>query len=217
MALLRAVDVNKSIKGAIILKDINLELYSGNVYGFVGRNGSGKTMLFRTLAGLIRPSSGKIYLDDKELHRDMSCLPSVGVVIENVGLYHEFTGMENLKFLAKIKNKIGDTEIRRAIERVGLDPDDKRSFKKYSLGMKQRIVLAQAIMEKPDIILLDEPTNSLDENGIELIRGIVNEERQRGALILIASHNKEDIELLCQKVFYLKNGMVVEERGQADL
>lgn len=217
MALLRAVDVNKSIKGAIILKDINLELYSGNVYGFVGRNGSGKTMLFRTLAGLIRPSSGKIYLDDKELHRDMSCLPSVGVVIENVGLYHEFTGMENLKFLAKIKNKIGDTEIRRAIERVGLDPDDKRSFKKYSLGMKQRIVLAQAIMEKPDIILLDEPTNSLDENGIELIRGIVNEERQRGALILIASHNKEDIELLCQKVFYLRNGMVVEERGQADL
>lgn len=217
MALLRAVDVNKSIKGAIILKDINLELYSGNVYGFVGRNGSGKTMLFRTLAGLIRPSSGKIYLDDKELHRDMSCLPSVGVVIENVGLYHEFTGMENLKFLAKIKNKIGDTEIRRAIERVGLDPDDKRSFKKYSLGMKQRIVLAQAIMEKPDIILLDEPTNSLDENGIELIREIVNEERQRGALILIASHNKEDIELLCQKVFYLKNGMVVEERGQADL
>ena len=171
-------NISKHIGKKEILKDISIELESGKVYGFVGKNGSGKTMLFRALSGLMDISSGKIFLDNKELHKDMR-------VLENVG-------------------------IRKTIVRVGLNPNDKRSFKKYSLGMKQRIVIAQAIMEKPDILMLDEPTNALDEEGIEQIRKIIKEERERGAIVLIASHNKEDIEVLADKVFSISNGMLKE-------
>jgi ABC-2 type transport system ATP-binding protein len=211
MIELIAKDVQKQIKGNVVLNNIKLELYGGTTYGFIGRNGSGKTMLFRTLAGLIYPTKGAIFYNGKQLHKDISCLPKLGIIIENIGLYPEFTGLQNLKFLAKINNLISEKEIKEAILRVGLDPEDKRSFKKYSLGMKQRIILAQAIMEKPDVIMLDEPTNALDENGIDLIREIINEEKERGALILVASHNKEDIDLLCQKVYILQNGNINEK------
>jgi ABC-2 type transport system ATP-binding protein len=205
---LRAENVNKKIKGNPILTNINLCLNSGNVYGFVGRNGSGKTMLFRALSGLMNIDSGQVTLNEKVLHTDMPILPGLGIVLENAGLYPEFTGFANLQILSKINNRITDENINEAIERVGLDPNDKRTFKKYSLGMKQRIVLAQAIMERPDVIMLDEPTNSLDENGVEEIRKIIIEEKQRGALILIASHNKEDINLLADKVFYMNGGEI---------
>ncbi len=198
--------VNKKIKGKEILCDINLNLKSGNIYGFVGRNGSGKTMLFRALSGLMHIDSGSISLDGKQLHKDMTVLPNVGIIIENAGLYPEFTGFKNLQILAKLRKKASDNDIRDAIKRVGLDPDDKRTYKKYSLGMKQRIILAQAIMEKPDIIMLDEPTNALDESGVEEIRKMILEEKNRGALILLASHNKEDIETLADKVFHMENG-----------
>ena len=185
-------NISKHIGKKEILKDISIELESGKVYGFVGKNGSGKTMLFRALSGLMDISSGKIFLDNKELHKDMR-------VLEN-----------NLKMLSKLNKKIDDEQIRKTIVRVGLNPNDKRSFKKYSLGMKQRIVIAQAIMEKPDILMLDEPTNALDEEGIEQIRKIIKEERERGAIVLIASHNKEDIEVLADKVFSISNGMLKE-------
>ncbi|MCD7727434.1 MAG: ABC transporter ATP-binding protein [Ruminococcus sp.] len=205
-----AKDVCKSIRKKTILSNINLELESGTVYGFVGRNGSGKTMLFRALSGLMKIDSGSIFLDDKELHKDMPFLPSMGIILENAGLYPEYTGMKNLKLLANINKKITDEQIADAITRVGLDPKDKRTFRKYSLGMKQRIVIAQAIMEKPDVIFLDEPTNGLDEDGIEDVRNIITEEKERGALILLASHNKEDIRLLADKVFYISNGVLKE-------
>ncbi len=205
---LLAEKLNKTIKGNVILKDVDLSLEKGTVYGFVGRNGSGKTMLFRALSGLMRVDSGRVVYQGKELHKDMSTLPGLGMVLENAGLYPEFTGRKNLQLLAKLNNKIGDAEIVESIEKVGLDPYDKRTFRKYSLGMKQRIVIAQAIMEKPDVIMLDEPTNALDEKGIEEIRKIIVEERERGALILLASHNKEDISLLADKVFYLHEGKV---------
>lgn len=208
-----ADNISKKIGNKDILKNINLHLESGNVYGFVGRNGSGKTMLFRALSGLINISSGRILLDDKELHKDMRVLDNVGIVIENAGLYPELTGFANLKLLAKLKNKIDDEQIKTAIRRVGLQPEDKRTFKKYSLGMKQRIVIAQAIMEQPDILMLDEPTNALDEEGVELIRQIINEEKERGAMVLIASHNKEDIELLTDKVFLINDG-ILRESGE---
>lgn len=208
-----ADNISKKIGNKDILKNINLHLESGNVYGFVGRNGSGKTMLFRALSGLINISSGRILLDDKELHKDMRVLDNVGIVIENAGLYPELTGFANLKLLAKLKNKIDDEQIKTAIRRVGLQPEDKRTFKKYSLGMKQRIVIAQAIMEQPDILMLDEPTNALDEEGVELIRQIINEEKERGAMVLIASHNKEDIELLTDKVFLMNDG-ILRESGE---
>lgn len=207
-----AENISKKIGQNQILKNINLCMENGNVYGFVGRNGSGKTMLFRALSGLITISSGRILLDDKELHKDIRVLDNIGIVIENAGLYPELTGFENLKLLAKINGKIDNQQIKETIKRVGLNPEDKRTFKKYSLGMKQRIVIAQAIMEKPDILMLDEPTNALDEEGVELIRQIIKEEKERGAMVLIASHNREDIEILADKVFIINGGVLKEEK-----
>lgn len=200
--------VEKKIKGNTILSEVNLELESGHVYGFIGVNGSGKTMLFRAISGLMDISGGEVVWNGKRLHKDMKVLPNMGIIIENAELYPELTGLENLKLLAKLNNKITEDEIRESIKRVGLDPDDKRIFKKYSLGMKQRIIIAQAIMEKPEILLLDEPTNALDEEAVAIIRKIILEEKQRGALVLIASHNKEDIRLLADEVYYVKQGKV---------
>ena len=207
---LRADNVSKNIGNRKILDNVNLELESGKIYGFVGRNGSGKTMLFRALSGLMGISSGKIFLDDKELHKDMRVLENIGITIENAGLYPELTGFDNLKLLSGLRRKINDDKIRETIVRVGLEPNDKRPFRKYSLGMKQRIVIAQAIMEEPDILMLDEPTNALDEEGVERIRNIISEEKRRGAMVLIASHNKEDIKLLADKVFLICDGRVKE-------
>lgn len=201
-------NANKTIRGRRILCDVNLELSGGNIYGFIGRNGSGKTMLFRALSGLIRLDSGTISLDGRVLHRDFSVLPSLGLILENAGLYPGLTGLENLKYLAKLTRRVGTEEIRDAIRRVGLDPDDKRTYGKYSLGMKQRLAIAQAVMESPDVLLLDEPTNALDESGVEDIRRIITEERDRGALILLASHNKEDIRVLSDYVFRIEKGSV---------
>lgn len=207
--------VSKTLKGRKILSDVNLSLHSGNIYGFVGENGSGKTMLFRTISGLLDFSEGEIALDEKILHKDIMVLPNMGIIIENAGLYPELTGLENLKLLAKLNHKIGEEEIRKTIEKVGLDPKDKRVFRKYSLGMKQRIVFAQAIMERPDILLLDEPTNALDEKGMDNIRDIIKEEKNRGALILIASHNKEDMELLADEIYTIQDG-IVKKRGETE-
>ncbi len=208
-----AKHVSKKIKKKIILSDINLHLESGNIYGFVGRNGSGKTMLFRALSGLMKIDSGEIQWNEKVLRKDIDILPNLGIILENAGLYPEFTGFENLEMLAKVNKKIGKQEIEQAIKRVGLNPDDKRSYRKYSLGMKQRIIIAQAIMEKPDILMLDEPTNALDENGVDKIRQVILEEKKRGALVLIASHNKEDIQILADQVFYIDNGSLIDRGG----
>lgn len=209
--MLIAKNINKKIKSKEILSNINLELHHGVVYGFVGRNGSGKTMLFRALSGLMKIDSGEILYKNQCLHKDYPILPNLGITIENAGLYPEFTGFKNLQLLAKLNKKIDDAQIKKTIERVGLDPNDKRTYKKYSLGMKQRIVIAQAIMEQPDIIMLDEPTNSLDEDGVQLIRQIIKEEKERGAMILLASHNKEDIALLADEVYYVDKGHLLNE------
>ena len=142
------------------------------------------------------------------MHKDFSVLPELGIVLENAGLYPNLTGLENLMYLASFRNKIGKSEIVEAIQRVGLEPEDKRVFGKYSLGMKQRLVIAQAIMECPDIIMLDEPTNGLDEGGVEQIRGIIKQEKDRGALILLASHNKEDMRILADELYSVTNGRI---------
>ena len=209
--MLEAKGINKTIKNNKVLSDIHLKLESGKVYGFVGRNGSGKTMLFRALSGLMKIDSGEIIYKNKRLHKDFPVLPNLGITLENAGLYPEFTGLKNLQLLAKLKKKIDDQQIKTSIERVGLDPNDKRPYRRYSLGMKQRIVIAQAIMEQPDVIMLDEPTNSLDEDGVKLIRKVIREEKLRGAMILLASHNKEDIELLAVHVFSFDQGRIVNE------
>lgn len=207
--ILKAENISKEIKGAKILKNIDLELNSGSVYGFVGRNGSGKTMLFRALSGLMKVSRGRVLLDDKVLGLDFSVLPSIGIVLENVGLYPELTGFENLNYLSQFKKLVGPDDISAAIERVGLDPKDKRVYRKYSLGMKQRLAIAQAVMEKPDVIMLDEPTNGLDSDGVEQIRRLILEEKARGALILLASHNREDISYLSDKVYRIEKGEIM--------
>ena len=208
MALI-ADRISKIIRGKVILDNISLSLEEKTIYGFVGRNGSGKTMLFRALSGLMSLSSGAIYWRQRELHKVFSVLPSLGIVLENVGLYPDMTGIENLKYLATMKNQIGLEEIRNALTRVGLDPDDKRVYRKYSLGMKQRLAIAQAIMEAPEVIMLDEPTNGLDEEGIQQIRQVIIEEKERGAIILLASHSKEDIRLLADQVYQIENGKII--------
>ena len=211
---LTASNLYKKIRGKEILKDVNLILESGKIYGFVGRNGSGKTMLFRALSGLMKTNEGTVSLDGKILHKDFNVLPSLGIVLENAGLYPNMMGMDNLRYLASMKKMIGDEEISQAMIRVGLDPKDKRVYRKYSLGMKQRLHIAQAVMERPDIILLDEPTNSLDEFGVEEIRNIILEEKERGAIVLLASHNKEDIHKLVDKLYRIENGRVSEEKEE---
>jgi len=208
MKAVQVINLNKVIRNHQILKNINLSLDKGKIYGFFGRNGSGKTMLFRSICGLIKPTSGEIITFDKKLGVDISFPESLGVIIESVGLWPQYTGFFNLKLLASIKNIISDEDIKNSIKRVGLDSDGKKIYKKYSLGMKQRLGIAQAIMEKPDLIILDEPTNALDEDGIILVRNILREERDRGATILIASHNKEDIDLLSDEKFKMDNGVL---------
>lgn len=210
MALV-AKSITKTIRGKVILDNISLSLVPGIVYGFVGRNGSGKTMLFRALSGLMTVSSGSVFWNDKELHKEFAVLPNMGIVLENVGLYPEMTGIENLQYLAQLKGTIGLEEIKTALVRVGLDPEDKRTYRKYSLGMKQRLAIAQAIMEKPDVIMLDEPTNGLDEDGVKQIRELILDEKKRGALILLASHNKEDISLLADHLYRIEAGAIIDQ------
>ncbi|HBA51008.1 MAG TPA: multidrug ABC transporter ATP-binding protein [Lachnospiraceae bacterium] len=202
-------NINKTIRKKVILDNVSLSLRSGNIYGFVGRNGSGKTMLFRALSGLMRIDSGSILWGGKTLHKDFSVLPSLGIILENAGLYPNLTGIQNLTYLAGLTKRIGPDEIIRAIDRVGLNPSDKRLYGRYSLGMKQRLAIAQAIMESPDVIMLDEPTNALDETGVEEIRDVILEEKERGALILVASHNKEDIQVLADEWYRVENGRVI--------
>lgn len=204
-------NMSKKIRGKSILNDVNLTLESGNVYAFVGENGAGKTMLFRAASGLMKLSKGNVYLDGKKLHQDFEILPGLGIMLENVGLYPELSGYENLKLLAKIRGKVGKDEIIEWIKKVGLDPFDKKAFRKYSLGMKQRLIFAQALMEKPDILMIDEPTNALDADGVDTIRKLILGEKERGTLIMIASHNREDIKIMADVVYSVKNGCVALE------
>lgn len=203
-------DFTKVLKGRTVLSHINLTLNRGGIYGLFGHNGSGKTMLLRAIAGLIVPTEGSVTVFGESLSKNNSFPDSMGLIIENVGFWPYYTGFENLKILASIKKKITDQEIKESIARVGLDPDDKRAYKKYSLGMKQRLGIAQAIMEKPELILLDEPTNGLDDDGIELFRNIIREEQERGATVILASHVKEDLSLLCDQCYQLYDGILKE-------
>ena len=183
----------KTIKKVTILDDVTITFESGKVYGLKGKNGSGKTMLMRAISGLILPTSGAVYINDQQLGKEISFPPSIGMLLENPAFVNNYTGFKNLKVLASIQNRIDDDKIREAIEKVVLDPDDKRTFKKYSLGMKQRLGIAAAIMEEPDIVILDEPINALDEAGAMLIRDILSELKQKGSLIIIACHDTEEL------------------------
>ena len=202
--------VNKTIKKAPILRDINLEFTGGKVYGLRGKNGSGKTMLMRAICGLITPDSGIIDIDGKILGKDISFPESIGVLIENPAFIGNYTGLKNLKVLASIQNRIGDEQIRKALEDIGLDPDDKRTYRKYSLGMKQKLGIAAAVMENPDIIILDEPINALDDVSVEKVHDILEEQKKRGAVIIIACHDKE-LDQLSDEIIEISDGRIINK------
>jgi len=203
-------NLTKTIKGATVLDNVSLRLENGRVYGLKGKNGSGKTMLMRTICGLIHPSLGTVSINGEILGKDISFPPSIGVLIENPAFISKYTGFKNLKILASIQNKITDTEIKNAISDVGLDPSDKRVYRKYSLGMKQRLGIACALMENPDVILLDEPINALDENGVLLVRELLSKAKNRGAIVIVACHDKEELELLSDEIYSLAEGKIIE-------
>ena len=187
-----------------------MRLVSGNVYGFQGINGSVKTMLMRLICGLIYPTKGEIVIDGKRLGQEITFPQSVGLLLENPAFLDSYTGFENLEMLASIKNIITREEIHDAITSVGLDPLDKRKYKKFSLGMKQRLGIAAAIMEKPDILILDEPTNSLDSSGVSLVKTILAKERERGAIIILACHDLPVLQDVSDEIFLLEQGKITE-------
>jgi len=210
MSYIELKNVSKVVKDSKILDSISLSLEKGKIYGFLGSNGSGKTMLFRTISGLIRPTSGEVSINDKVIGKEIDFPESCGITIENTGFWNDQTGFDNLKNIASIKNIVDDRAIMESMQRIGLNPQDKRKFRKYSLGMKQKLALVQAFMESQDLIILDEPTNSLDEESAIRVRNILREERSRGATILIASHISEDIDRLADKRFKVDLGRVYE-------
>lgn len=203
-------NVTKTISHNNVLENINLKLESGNVYGFFGKNGSGKTMLMRAICGLINPTEGTVEIDHKVLGKDMSFPDSVGILIENPGFVNGYSGFRNLKFLAKIQNKITDEDIVKTMEQVGLDPYEKKSFRKYSLGMKQKLGIAAAIMENPDILILDEPFNALDEETIEKIKNIIIEMKKQDKIIILSCHDREDLMMLSDIIVEIQSGKIRE-------
>ncbi len=209
--ILEIKDYSKKIKNKQILNDINLRLESGNVYGFFGRNGSGKTMLFRAISTLIYPTSGDVIIDGKSIINDDFDLRLVGLLLEEPGFFPHLTGLQNLSMLYEINNKKNKDLMLKIMEKVGLQDNQSEKYREYSLGMKQKLRIGQAIMEDQELIILDEPTNGLDETSVENIRSIIKGLKKEKKLVLIASHNKDDLKLLCDKVFKIETGKIVGE------
>lgn len=203
-------NLTKEIQKTEVLKQINMNLEGGKIYGLRGINGSGKTMLLRVISGLIFPTSGRVTFDEKILHQDIEYLESTGLLLEQPSFIGGYTGLKNLRLLAELQGKVNIGEIEEILEKVGLNPKDKRTYRKYSLGMKQRLGIACAFMGSPQVILLDEPTNALDDEGILLLRTLVLQAKKRGALVIIASHDREELEKVADHIFIVKNGMLVE-------
>lgn len=204
-------NLKKVIKGTIVLDDINYTFSGGRIYGLCGKNGCGKTMLMRLIAGLIYPSSGTIRIKDKVLGKDISFPESVGMLIENPSFLNDYTGKQNLEMLAGLQENVDKAEVRRVLEQVGLDPDDKRKFYKYSLGMRQRLGIAAAIMGSPELILLDEPINAIDTDGVQEIRAIIRGLSAENRIIIVASHDKSEMDYLADEKIYMSEGRLIKE------
>jgi ABC-2 type transport system ATP-binding protein len=210
MNIIQVENLNKSFKEAQVLKNITLSFEKGKIHGLIGRNGSGKTMLMKCICGFVRPTSGQVIVDGKIIGKDIDVPENIGIIIESPGFLANCNGYKNLKLLATIKNKIRQQDIIQAISTVGLDPKSKKWVGKYSLGMRQRLGIAQAIMEDPDILILDEPMNGLDNRGVEDIRKILLSLKEKNKTIILASHNKEDISVLCDTVVEMDNGEILQ-------
>ena len=204
-------NVSKEYKNEYVLRNITLTLQSGKVYGLYGKNGSGKTMLMRMICGLIRPTTGRICIDGKELGKNISFPNSVGALIENPEFIESFSGYNNLKMLADIKRIIGKKEIEEVLKHVNLYDQKNKKVRKYSLGMKKKLGIAAAIMENPELVLLDEPMNALDKNSMECVRKIINHLKAQNKLIIIASHDLNDLNNISDEIIKLELGERVEE------
>lgn len=198
--------VSKNFGNDEVLKPLNLKLKKGNVYGIVGNNGSGKTVLMKCICGFMPVTTGTILVDGKRIGKDIDFPESLGVIIETPGFINHLSGYKNLSILAQLRHYISKDDIRKVLLRVGLDPEIKKTVGKYSLGMRQRLGIAQAIMEDPELIILDEPFNGLDKNGVADIRNLLLGLKEKGKTILMASHNSEDIQILCDHVCEMDNG-----------
>ena len=211
--MIQVNNVSLTIKKTKILKDVSATFEDGKIHGLIGRNGSGKTMLMKCICGFIKPTEGTIFVSDKQIGKDCDFPASVGIIIETPGFIPYYSGYKNLKLLADLNKKINGEQIRETMKKVGLDPDLKRHVKKYSLGMRQRLGLAQAIMENPDILILDEPMNGLDKDGVGDMRKYLLDLKKQGKTILIASHSAEDIEILCDTVCEMDKGVLSKLKG----
>lgn len=211
MTIIELKNVSKKIRGVTVIDDISMTLSSDRVAGLRGINGSGKTMLMRLISGLILPTGGTIKIDDKLLGKEITFPESIGILLENPAFLDSYSGFQNLKMLASIRDQIDDDQINQTLKFVGLNEESaKKKYKKYSLGMKQRLGIAGAIMEQPDIVILDEPTNSLDTSGVELVKEIVRHEKERGAVVIIACHDADVLDELADEIYYLEEGSLVK-------
>lgn len=207
--IIEITNVEKSIRGITILDQINLRFESGNIYGIIGKNGSGKTMLLRVIAGLIYPTVGQVAVDGSIMGKDISFPPDAGILIEKPEFLNHLTGLENLKFLAEIRRITPEQKIKDFMRIFELDPTSTKTMRKYSLGMKQKIGIIQAIMESQQLLILDEAFNALDEKSVATLREILVGFKAEGKLIIITSHNREDIEAICDYSYKIENGKIV--------
>ncbi len=205
-------NLSLTIKETEILKKINVKFDSGRIHGLIGRNGSGKTMLMKCICGFVKPTDGEVFIDDFKVGKDFDFPPNTGIIIETPGFIPYYSGFKNLKLLAAMNGKINTEQIKIAIEQVGLDPKSKLHVKKYSLGMRQRLGLAQAIMESPNLLILDEPMNGLDKDGVADMRKYLLDLKEQGKTIIIASHSSEDIDILCDTVSEMDKGVLKKIR-----
>ena len=207
---LKVENVCKKIKEDYVLKNVTLSMEKGRVYGIQGKNGCGKSMLMRVMCGLVLPSAGRVVISGEELGKEISFPRSVGVLIEHPGFLNGYSGFQNLKILASVSRKADEDGIRKTLERVGLSENMNKKYRKYSLGMKQKLGIAAAIMEQPEIIMLDEPANGLDEKSEKRMWEIIQEEKERGALVIVACHDSEALESVADELFRMKNGEITD-------
>ncbi len=203
-------NATKKFKDKVVFRDLNLEMTSGNSYGFVGYNGCGKSVLMKTICGFSRLTSGEIYENDKQIGKDVDFITDAGVIIETPSFMNHLSGLKNLQLIAEIQNKITNAEIEDTLKLLGLYEDRNKTVRKYSLGMKQKLRIAQAIMEKPQILILDEPTNGLDKKSAELFRSLLLDFVEQGGLLIMASHIKTDIDICCNHVFEFEDDGITQ-------